>query len=231
MQAIQSIFFLVFTFFVSITLGAQTQNRDVSDFKYISVQSGIDLEITQSNNQSVTVIANKDVIDRILTEVEGNKLKIYIENSWKQKWRNNGPMTVKVSTDHLERLTASGGSDVESIGVWKSDNFRIQSSGGSDIELEIDVDELEVQCSGGSDIDIAGRADDLEIESSGGSDFNGRKLKTKKANVRSSGGSDVYVHVTEKLVARASGASDIYYSGDPKYRDVDTSSSSDVRKY
>jgi len=206
--------------------------REVGDFKYISIQSGIDLELTQSNKQSVEVTANSDVIDRILTEVDGYTLKIYIEKGKKYRpWNNNGPMTVAVSTDHLERLMASGGSDVEGSGIWKTDDFRIQSSGGSDIELEIDVDELDVQCSGGSDVKIKGTAERIDIQSSGGSDFNGRKLEAEEVHVQSSGGSDVYVHVTKKLIARASGSSDIYYSGDPEYRDIDTSSSSDVRKY
>jgi len=232
MQAIKLTFIFLFSSLVSVSLLAQkSESREVGDFKYVSIQSGIDLELTQSQNQSLEVIANRDVIDRIQTEVEGNTLKIYIKTNWKKNTWNNGPMTVKLSTDHIERIMASGGSDVESTGVWKTDEFRIQSSGGSDIELELDVDELEVQCSGGSDVDVEGTADRLEIQSSGGSDFNGRKLKTKEARIQSSGGSDVYVHVSEKLVARASGSSDIYYSGDPKYRDIDTSSSSDVRKY
>jgi len=233
MKTFQHLLLLAFLTLSSNSLHAQkSEMRKVGDFKYISIQSGIDLELTQSSKQSVEVTANSDIIGRILTEVEGYTLKIYIEKGKKYRpWNNNGPMIVAISTDHIERLMASGGSDVESTGVWKTDEFRIQSSGGSDIELELDVDELEVLCSGGSDVDIRGTADRLDIQSSGGSDFNGRKLKTKKAHIQSSGGSDVYVHVTERLVARASGSSDIYYSGDPEYRDIDTSSSSDVRKY
>jgi len=232
MKTFQHLLLLAFLTLSSNSLLAQkSEMRKVGDFKYISIQSGIDLELTQSSKQSVEVTANSDIIGRILTEVEGYTLKIYIDKNWKSSWKNSGPMIVAVSTAHIERLMASGGSDVESTGVWKTDEFRIQSSGGSDIELELDVDELEVLCSGGSDVDIRGTADRLDIQSSGGSDFNGRKLKTKKAHIQSSGGSDVYVHVTERLVARASGSSDIYYSGDPEYRDIDTSSSSDVRKY
>ena len=159
-------------------------------------------------------------------------LKIYVEkksNKW--SWNNNGSMKAYVSVAYLEKIAASGGSDIESEGTWESDDFHIQASGGSDIDMKIDTDELVVQCSGGSDINMDGRASKVSIMSSGGSDFNGRKLMTKEADIKSSGGSDVYIHVSEKLTARASGASDIHYSGDPKIRDIDASSSSDVERY
>lgn len=230
MKIIKSILSLVFLFSI-ITLHAQsTETREVGNFNSISVQSGIDLYLTQDDNKSVEIKANDDIIDRILTKVEGNTLKIYIDKkNWKRN--NNGQMVAYVSVSYLNRLTASGGSDVESQGVWKSEDLKIIASGGSDIEMSVEVDFLEITCSGGSDIDLNGSTQKMDLTSSGGSDFNGRKLIAKDANIRSSGGSDAYVHVIDKLVARASGASDIHYSGDPQIRDIDTSSSSDVEKH
>ena len=233
MKIIKSTFSLVFLFSI-ITLHAQSnETREVGNFNSISVQSGIDLYLTQEDNKSVEIKANDDIIDRIQTKVEGNTLKIYIDKKNRKwnNWNNNGQMVAYVSVSYLNRLTASGGSDVESQGVWKSEDLKIIASGGSDIEMSVEVDFLEITCSGGSDIDLDGSTQKLDLTSSGGSDFNGRKLIAKDANIRSSGGSDAYVHVTDKLVARASGASDIHHSGDPQIRDIDTSSSSDVEKY
>lgn len=229
--AIQT-FSLALFLFLSFNLSAQErQNRDLRKFDAISVGGGIDLNLTQSESQSVVIAANEDIIDRILTEVQGSTLKIYIKDSYKYNYGKNGPMVADVSLPYLKKLMASGGSDVQSMGEWKSDDFRIQASGGSDITLKLIAESLEVQCSGGSDLDINGKVDDLEIQSSGGSDFNGKQLIAKEARIQSSGGSDVYIHVTDKLVVRASGSSDVYYKGDPAIRDIDSSSSADVRKY
>jgi len=209
-----------FTFiliFLAISLNGQdSQTRDVGNFSSISVQSGIDLHLTQDKAQSVKIVANDNVIDRIITKVEGRTLKIYLQKNYVKGriWEKTTPMHVYVSIDELDRIYASGGSDVESTGVWKSDELHIIGSGGSDIELEIEVDNLEVECSGGSDVDIDGLAANLELNCSGGSDFNGRQLKTKKSIVRSSGGADAYIYVTDELRVRASGASDVRYSGD-----------------
>jgi len=233
MKTIKATFCLIFLF-SSILINAQsTEKRDVGNFKSIAVQSGIDLHITQSDDQSVEIRAKSDVIEDVMTSIEGNTLKIYLDKKNRKwnGWKNTGPIDAYVSVAYLNRLTASGGSDVDCAGKWKSDDLEIKASGGSDIEMSVDVDHLQVECSGGSDMDINGNADNLDLTSSGGSDFNGRQLVVKEANIQSSGGSDVYIHVTDKLVARASGASDIHYSGNPEIRDIDTSSSSDVKKY
>ena len=62
---------LVFLLFLtSFTIQAQsTQTRDVGNFKSISVQSGIDLYLSQEDNQSVEIVAKSDIIDRIITKV------------------------------------------------------------------------------------------------------------------------------------------------------------------
>ena len=224
---------LVFLFSMTFLSAQTTEQRAVDNFKSISVQSGIDLHITQEDGQSVEIKAKSDIINHVITSVEGNTLKIYLDKkNWKwNNWKNNGPIDAYVSVAYLDRLTASGGSDVDSKGIWKSEDFELIASGGSDISMSVDVKFLEIECSGGSDIDLDGSTHKLELISSGGSDFNGRKLIAKEANIKSSGGSDAHIHVTDKLVARASGASDIHYSGDPKIRDIDSSSSSDVEKY
>lgn len=220
--------------FTALAFSQSTQTRNVGDFHSISVQSGIDLYLTQSSSQSVEVTANDDFIDRVITEIEGGSLKIYLKKKdgkgWKGNW-NTGRLEVRVSTDELRSLSASGGSDVENKGTWESDEMKINASGGSDIELDIDVQTLNVNTSGGSDLNVTGTADILKLNCSGGSDFKGKSLMVKEAKVNSSGGSDAYINVSEKLVATASGSSDIHYTGNPQIKDLNSSSSADIRKY
>ncbi|MBT8219128.1 MAG: DUF2807 domain-containing protein [Bacteroidia bacterium] len=199
-------------------------------FKSIEVQSGIDLYLTKSSTQSVEIKAKSDIIDKVITEVEGSTLKIYFERGSRWNWNNN-KMSAYVSTDQIEKLSASGGSDVEAEGRFVGDEMYINGSGGSDIEMTLSCDKLVVSVSGGSDIEVEGDAKTLKIEASGGSDFKGRAFEAKIVQANVSGGSDAYFNVSEELIARASGGSDIHYRGDPKRKDIDSSSSSDVKKY
>jgi hypothetical protein len=77
---------------------------------------------------------------------------------------------------------------------------------------------------------ISGVANKLEARTSSGSDLRGSELRVRDAELVSSGGSDISIHVDNTLEAKASGGSDIKYSGDPTIINLETSSSSDIVK-
>lgn len=205
----------------------QKETRTIEDFHTISVGGGIDLYLKQGNKQNVTVNASESVIDRLMTEVEGDKLRIYLK---KGKYRN-AKMEVYVVVDDLEALYASGGSDVYGQTAFRADEFELHASGGSDVEMVLDVEKLECHLSGGSDTDLEGEADHLHIQASGGSDFEGFNLISKNCVVKASGSSDSNVNVSESLEVHASGASDVNYKGNPSKTDIHSSGSSDVHSY
>lgn len=211
--------------------GNDRQTRQVSGFHGISVTSGIDLYLTQKNVEEVVVEADSDDIDKIITEVEGGILKIYIrQKSWLNINWNNDPLKVYVSFKTLDRLDASAGSDVESESVIKLDKLKLQASSGSDVELELEANELDVEASSGSDIELKGKASFMEISASSGSDIDAGNLETKKCHAGTSSGSDIKINVSEELDANASSGGDISYSGNPSQKNINESSGGDVYK-
>ena len=214
----------------TLTSGVYAQKREsrsVKDFKAIKVSGGINLYVSQESTFSVEVETEGDIED-VQTYVEDDllilKMKRNSWNSWKDK------VNVYVSLPQLEAIKATGGTDVESRGTLSGEKFVLHASGGSDIELDVDYAVIDVNCSGGSDTRLAGTTGQLYIEAGGGSDFEGFGLKSKEANVRSSGASDINVWASEKIDARASGASDITYRGNPEWVNVDSSGGSDITR-
>ena len=61
-------------------------------------------------------------------------------------------------------------------------------------------------------------------------DFEGKELDIKKAIVRSSGGSDASIRVSQELDIEASGASDVYLYGNPKIVNKKVSGASDFHR-
>lgn len=203
------------------------ETRSVTDFNSISVGGGIDLYIKQGNKQNVTVKASESVIDRLMTEVENGRLRIYLK---KGKYRN-AKMDVFVVVDDLEALHASGGSDVYGQTPFQADDFELHASGGSDVEMNLEVERLECHLTGGSDTVLEGSANHLHIEASGSSDFEGFKLETKHCVINASGSSDANVTASESLEVHASGSSDVNYKGKPSKTNIQASGSSDVHSY
>jgi hypothetical protein len=208
------------------------QKRDVSSFHAIEVSHAIDLFLSQGNEEAVAVSAKTDEYrDHIKTVVENGVLKIYYDEE-KQFWKNTGNKHLKayVSFKNIDKLKASGASDVTMNGTLKGDALSMNMSGASDFKGSIAVRSLNVDLSGASDVTIDGKADDLVIEVSGASDFKGYDLETENCKAHASGASDIKVTVNKELEAQASGASGVYYKGNGVIRDLKSSGASSISK-
>lgn len=221
-------FLLLAAAFIQAT-GADRQTRQITGFHGVSVTSGIDLYLTQKNVEEVTVEAESEDINKIITEVEGGVLKIYVkEKSWfNMNWKSK-PRKVYVSFKTLDKIDASAGSDVVSEGRLKLSELKVDASSGSDVRLELEATQLNVGSSSGSDISLKGNTNNLQVDASSGSDIDASELQSKNCNASVSSGSDIKVNVTEKLDASASSGGDITYTGNPKTKDINESSGGDV---
>lgn len=190
--------------------------RNAKGFHAIEISNGIDLYLTQGNEEAIAVSAAKEE-DRgkIVTKVEDGVLKIYYERSsgnWGINWGNR-KMKAYVSAKTIDKLSASGGADVYVEGELKSEKISASLSGGSDFKGKVNVQELTLFASGGSDAAISGHAGRIKIHASGGSDIHGYDLVSDYCSVESSGGSDVYITANKEISANASGGSDVHYKG------------------
>ena len=220
-------FLFVFPTFAQRTAGNGNvieQSREVASFDIIKVQSGINLYLTQGSQPALTVRADENLMDKIVTKVEGNTLYLDIKGSI----RKSKAMDVLVTLKDLKELHASGGSDVYAEDGLKLEELKLFCSGGSDTRLKIEAERLECQTSGGSDAILSGTVNTLMVESSGGSDFNGKKLEAVNCKIQTSGASDVWVHATGEIEMEASGASDIHHTGGAKVVRSRASGGSDI---
>ena len=208
------------------------QARSVGSFHAIKVEDGVDLYLTQGNQEAVAVSAsNEEYRDNIVTKVENGVLRIYYgeRSGFSITWKNR-KLKAYISAKALDEIKASGGSDVIIQGTLTATKLNFDLSGGSDFIGDVKSTELEIEQSGGSDVSISGTATNLKVSGSGGSDFNGYKLVADYVVIHVSGGSDAQLMVNKELYAEASGGSDIDYKGNPDIRHKSSSGGSSVTK-
>jgi len=231
--------FLVVVLLISAPVFAQqktvindpiAQVRNVKGFHAIKVSSAITLYLNQSDEEAVAVSArDAKYRDRIRTEVKDGVLKIWYDNEgW--GWSDNKKLKAYVSVKTLDKLDASGASDILVDGIITTDKLDIGLSGASDFKGVVKTAELNLNQSGASDATISGVAGKVTIEASGASDVKGYDLITDICTAKASGASDVNITVNKELNAHASGASDIYYRGEAVIKDMHTSGASSVAK-
>lgn len=200
------------------------EKREVKSFDIIKVQKGINLYITQGSPASLVVKADENLMENIITKVDGNTLYLDVQGSI----RKVKAMDVYVTLGNLKELHASGGSDVYAESGLKAGELKLFCSGGSDTKMKLDAETLYCETSGGSDAVLSGKANKLSVKSSGGSDFNGKGLEVVSCKIHTSGASDAWVFVTGEIEMEASGASDIHHKGGAKVISSKASGGSDI---
>lgn len=201
-------------------------------FNAISVSSGIDLYITQGNEESLAVSASeKKYLDRLKTEVVNGTLKIYYDNqgiTWKSGEKRN--LKAYVSFKALVKLNASAGSDVSVNGNITAEKFDLNVSSGAVFTGTLQVKELYADLSSGAAIKISGKADKLDVDVSSGADFKGYDFAVDYCDATASSGAAVHVTINKELSAKASSGADIKYKGAALIRDIKTSGGGAVKK-
>jgi hypothetical protein len=213
--------------FSSFTFGQSSQNRNLSSFREVHVSGGFDVVLKKGNNESVNIESSNIDLDKILTEVENNKLKISLK---KGNYRNVDVKLVVTYKD-LEAIHSSGSSEIVCNTDIKASNFSLHNSGSGNVKLtSINTDSFEVHNSGSSNINVAGTAKRQSYQISGSSKINAFDLKSEEAKVSISGSGDVNISVSQNLEASVSGSGDIRYKGDPNIRNVRVSGSGNISK-
>lgn len=207
--------------------------RQVNPFNAIEVSDAIDVYLVQSDEEGLAVSATEEKYrDQIITRVDNGVLRISYGNK-KVNFNINGDrkrLKVYVSFRNLNKITASGASDVRLKQVLKGERLDVHLSGASDFIGQVDVNDLNFHQSGSSDALVTGRAGSLAIGVSGSSDFVGLGLVVDRCIADASGSSDVSITVEKELSVHASGSSDIVYRGAAVIRKMNTSGSSSVSK-
>jgi hypothetical protein len=203
-----------------------TKERQVENFTGIRVSTGIDVYLKQGDSETVSVEADENIQEYILTEVRGGILNVYTEATIRDAERKR----VYVTAKEISSIRTSSAGDVFGESTIKSDRLELSASSAGNIKLEVSANELKISISSSGDITLTGVTGLLEADLSSAGDLNAYELNAREADVSASSAGDADISVSEKLTARASSAGDINYRGNPKNIDAHSSSAGGVHK-
>jgi len=190
-----------------------TETRTVNeDFKKIEVSHGIKVIVEQSDNKSITVEADENLQQHIITKIENGVLTIESDEGYNA---TETPI-VKVKMPLTNGLSTSSGSEITSIGALITENIDVESSSGSRINITVEADAIKMESTSGSSIEVGGKALKAETSSSSGSTIDAKKLMANEVVSQTSSGSNTSVYPIVKLDAKASSGSNVSYHKIPK---------------
>ena len=209
-------------------------DRHLSGFNSVSVAGSFDVFIVQGSSESVKVEAPSDVMDHIITEVNGNELKIYNKRdnwNWGDWFGNHKKIAVYVSIKDVNSISLSGSGDVFFKEGLSTNSLRLRISGSGDILGKVDVKTLESSVSGSGDLKISGRADNSTVSVVGSGNFTGRNLVTITTAVRVTGSGDADVNASDRVDASVRGSGDVRYTGGAKNVSSSKTGSGDITRF
>jgi len=203
-----------------------TEHRKISsDFDAIDVSQGIDVYLTIGDKVSLSLEADENLHDIILTEVEDGTLHIYTDkNIWSAKARK-----VYLTARSITEISATSGADVRSENTIIAEDFKIRATSGSDVRLQLKVDNLTCNTTSGADARLKGKATSFNAKSTSGSEIKAQDLETETCSAKVTSGANISLNVTGSLNANASSGGDIRYVGNPTKVQENSSSSGSIR--
>lgn len=170
-----------------------SESRPVKDFTGVELSGSGKLIIEQSDVESLTIMADDNLLPELTAEVRDSKLLLGTRNFI--SINPTGFVTYKLLVKNLNSIGISGGAEIDVKGLR--------------------TDSLTVGVSGAGDMTITGETNDQTIAISGAGKYHAEGFKSKKASVSISGIGSALLAVSDSLDVHVSGAGEVEYIGDP----------------
>jgi len=189
------------------------EERTIGSFTKLQIGGAFKVYLIQGDQEKLVLEADAEEMKEIVTEVTGNKLKIYTKSNWPGNFHE---MNVYLTFKSLDYIDLSGAVEVQSEELLTFSELQMDVSGATELKMELKAERLNVEFSGASEVTFSGSCKTGRFETSGASELDASGLEFTDLEIEVSGASDAKVWATGSLNINASGASDIRYKGSPK---------------
>ena len=215
--------FLLSAFIITgnvLAASAIKDKRNVKGFTRISYGVSGNLTVRIGPEFSVVLEGEEDDVERVITEVTGDRLVIKRETFRFRFSDLDERVDVYITLPELEGLGVSGSGRAEIVDdIRDIDDLSLSVSGSGKLTTAgIEVDDLDCGISGSGNILIQGEgsADRGDISISGSGNYTGRDFEIDHLDVSVSGSGSCFCKAGDSLTARISGSGNITYRGNPR---------------
>jgi hypothetical protein len=227
---------VVITYLMSVVCHAQvSETRPLTKFSKVEVETGIELVFTESNSPSLVVMADdSQKLQRIITKVEGNTLKIYVKSE-RNKHSNFKVLKVKVSQSNVNSFQADSGASISFANTINVSKATISIDSGAMFNGNIAAEEVKLVVNSGASykgnilatsvagnfdsgakIKLSGKSKTAIIKIDSAAILEAIDFTTAVATIDAESMAKVSITVTDLLEARASSMANIKYYGATK---------------
>lgn len=203
----------------SLFTNAQTKvNINVNGFSGVENSISANVNISQSSEYVVEVIAPQSIIDDLNIYVEEGILKLKKKESNFRWPSSDNKIVVNISSPSYSSLVMNGSGSIEARTPIVSKDFIVKINGSGNVKIEaLEAVSLVVKSNGSGDVYVAGSKvlESVDCSINGSGDIDVFQLSAKKASAQINGSGDIKVWSTVEFNARVNGSGNIELKGNP----------------
>ena len=203
-----------------------TENRSTGDYDGLKSSGPMNFKLVEGKEGNITIEGDANLIQYIITKVEGGKLIVKVENGI--NLRPTKAIVVTVPYQSINSVSLAGSGDIKNSGTIKANHFDVSLAGSGDIDLKISSNTVESSIAGSGDIQLSGSTKDLTTKVAGSGDFDGSDLYITNVTAKITGSGGANVVCNGELKVRITGSGDVKYSGKPTNKDTKVTGSGSV---
>lgn len=205
---------------------AKKKEMQFSDFTAVEAKDGLEVEITQSDKYSVTVIADKDLYNNLKVRHQNDTLQIYVDPPYTHIISNK---KVLITMPVLQQLNLSMNSRGTVTGFRSSEDFILDLALGSRLSGDIEAESVICHIASGSNATLVGKAHEMILDASAGSTMECSEFELTQASITLNSGSKATVNVKESMSVDLKLGSTLTYIGDPAITRIEISGGSSMK--
>jgi len=182
-----------------------------SEITAINLSVSADVKLVADSTGSVTIEGESNIIEAIILEQTGSKLRITAEPCYSA----NKPVIITIPMKTVEDIQLNGSGSVKSESKLRASDLELGINGSGDLDLEVDAVNVKSKINGSGNIILKGGAQQHKIEVNGSGDVEAENFPTGKVGITVNGSGDCKVMVTTDLSIKIRGSGSVYYSGSP----------------
>jgi hypothetical protein len=194
----------------------QSDSRELGDFSSVVFNAVGEMNIIPGDANSITLVADPQIIDKIQTTIHDNTLYIEFNDNF-----ITSPIDPQLSTKYeltvktIERITLQGTGNII-VHDLSTNNLTLNLSGVGDISvIDLEAEFLTVNYDGGGQFNISGTATEQDVRINGSGLYDASQLLTRVTSIQLLGSADAAVWVKDNLNATIRGEGVLEYYGAP----------------
>jgi len=190
-------------------------NRSVDQFNKISVRGDFEIELVNSDSNSIIVDADSNLHEYIYSEVANNQL--VVSQPENRRLKSFRAIKVVINYTNLRAIEIIGKNTLTCSNTIHFDSLKLDAIGAAKIELDCNgKSALFGVCPGAVTLKLEGKVPYVEFDFPGAVHFNAENLITSTMKINMEGAGNAKVFVTDDLHVNIAGAGFVSYRGHPK---------------